>query len=204
MLRQLFLAAFAGSVILSLGAQAQPKDITGAPNGAYSLDVAHSQVLFSISHLELTDYHGRFDKVSGTLNLDANEPEKSATSITIDMNSLDTPSAELNDILKGSSVFSASQFPAATFKSTAVTRTGADTGRIAGDLTIKGVTKPVTLDVVFNGTKRNPLKGDFILGFRAKTTIKRSDFGLTNTIWSSFVGDDVNLEIEALFEQEKE
>ena len=204
MLRNLFSFVLAGGLVLSLGAAAAPKDITAAPNGAYTLDTAHSQILFAISHLDLTEYHGRFDKASGTLNLDANEPEKSATRVSIDMNSLDTPSAELNDILKGSSVFAANEFPAATFKSTSIIRTGADTGRITGDLTIKNVTKPVTLDVVFNGVKPDPVKGGSALGFSAHATIKRSDFGLTGTIWSSFVGDDVKLEIEALFEQEKE
>jgi polyisoprenoid-binding protein YceI len=206
MLRILFSAALAGGVLLSGATMAQTaqKEIGRAPTGVYELDAAHSQILFGISHIGLTDYHGRFDKLSGTLNLDASQPEKSATTITIDTGSVDTPSAELNDILKGSSVFATNQFPTATFKSTSVVRTGPDTGKITGQLTIRGVTKPVTLDVVFNGGQTDPLKGIFDVGFSAKTTIKRSDFGLTGMIWGSFVGDEVTLEIEALFGQEKE
>jgi len=204
MLRYVFAACLAGA--LSFGAEAQEisKDSSRAPSGAYALDAAHSQVLFSIAHMGLTDYYGRFDKLSGTLNFDANQPEKSATNVTIAMDSVDTPSGGLNDELKSAHVFSVAQFPTATFKSTSVERTGADTGRVSGDLTIKGVTKPVTLDVVFRGGEQDPLKSGYALGFRGTATIKRTDFGLTGMIWEPFVGDDVTLVIEAMFEQEKE
>ncbi len=205
-MRIFFPATLAACAVFSCGAMAQTAqtDIGRAPNGAYELDLAHSQLLFGISHIGLTSYHGRFDKLSGTLNLDSGQPERSATSITIDTGSVDTPSAELNDILKGSSVFATSQFPTASFKSTSITRTGPTTGKIVGALTIRGVTKPVTLDVVFNGGLVDPLKGVFDVGFTAKATLKRSDFGLTGMIWEPFVGDEVTLVIEALFAQEKE
>ena len=180
------------------------KDPAHAPSGAYRLEMQHSQVLFSIVHLGLTDYYGRFDKLSGTLNFDANEPERSATSVTIDTDSIDTPSKRLNDDLKSASVFSPTQFPTATFKSTSIMRTGADTGRITGNLTIKGVTKPVVFDAVFRGGATNPLNGNYALGFRATAMIKRSDFGITGMVWESFVGDEVDLVIEAMFEHEKE
>jgi len=206
MLRPLFLAAIAGGALLfsPAFAQSSPKDVSRAPAGTYDLDPAHSQVVFGISHLELTIYHARFDRLSGTLSLDPAEPQKSATAITISMDSVDTPSPQLNDILKGPNFFQATQFPTATFKSTAIERTGPDTGKIIGDLTIRGVTKPVTLDVTFNGGKPNPIKNAYALGFSARTTIKRSDFGLTDVAWSPFVGDEVQLVIEAMFEQEKE
>lgn len=205
MSRKLFLAALAGSMVLSFAAFAQPaKDIGRAPPGSYKLETAHSQVQFSISHMGLTDFHGRFNTLSGTLNLDSNQPERSATTITIQMDSLDTPSPELNSELKGSRVFGAQEFPTATFKSTSIQRTGPNTGKITGDLTLKGVTKPVTLDVTFNGGMRNPIKPVYDVGFTGHTMIKRSDFNLTGMIWSAFVGDDVELTIEAMFEQEKD
>jgi polyisoprenoid-binding protein YceI len=203
MLRVLFVALLAMTLATGVAAQNVSKDPTRAPNGAYKLETEHSLVLFSIAHLGLTDYYGRFDRLSGTLNFDGNEPEKSATSITIDTTSVDTPSSRLNDMLKDG-VFAASQFPGATFKSTSITRTGPDTGQIAGNLTIKGVTKPVVLDAVFHGGGPDPLNGGYALGFHASGTIKRSDFGLTNMVWSSFVGDEVHLTIEAMFQQEKE
>ena len=140
MLRRAALLALGAMIATPAFAQDVSKNPSQAPSGAYRIDVAHSQLLFAIPHIGLTNYYGRFDRLSGTLNFDANQPEKSAVSVSHDMTSLDTPSGELNNELKGASVFDAANFPAATFKSTSVTRTGPDSGRIAGDLTIKGVT----------------------------------------------------------------
>ena len=192
------------SAILPTAAQSVSRDPVRAPNGAYEVDPhGHTQVLFSILHLGLTDYYGRFDKVSGTLDYDGNQPERSSLSITIDATSIDTQSDRLTGELKGPSVFDTQQFPAATFKSTAVTRTGPDTGRVAGLLTVRNVTKPVTLDVTFNGGEQNPMGNGYALGFRATATIRRSDFGLNTMGWSMYVSDDVHLIIEAMFDQQK-
>jgi polyisoprenoid-binding protein YceI len=188
---------------LSAAAQGVSRDTSPAPTGSYNLDPSHSQLLFSIAHLGLTDYYGRFDRLSGTLNFDPKNPEKSAAAITIDTSSVDTPSSGVNDELKGT-VFGVRAFPTATFKSTAVTRTGADTGRIEGALTIKGVTRPVALDVVFSGGEEDPLNGSYALGFKATATIKRTDFGLTGMEWEPLVSDDVTLIINAMFERRKD
>ena len=181
-------------------AQNVSTDPAKAPSGTYSVNAGHTQLLFSILHLGLTDYFGRFDKLSGTLSYDDKQPEHSAVNISIDMTSMDLPSARLTDDVKN--VFGVQQYPTATFKSTAITRTGPDTGRMTGLLTIKDVTKPVTLDVTFNGGELSQIGGGYALGFRATGTIKRSDFGLTQMIWSRFVGDDVHLIIEAMFDQQ--
>jgi polyisoprenoid-binding protein YceI len=206
--RQVAVAVLAVAICLGFpsGAPAQSvsKDPSHAPAGAYRLVAAHSQILFSIAHMGLTDYFGRFDKLSGNLDFDPNEPEKSAVAVTIDAHSIDTPSDRLNDDLKSSSVFAVDQFPSASFKSVSVIRTGPDTGRITGDLTIKGVTKSVTLDVVYSGSEPDPLTDAYALGFHATATIKRSDFGLTGMVWEPLVGGDVKLIIEAMFEHEKD
>lgn len=204
MLRGIIIAIFATFFSLGALAQSVSTDPSRAPNGAYRMEVSHSQLLFLISHLGLTDYYGRFDKLSGTLNFDANEPERSVVNITIDTSSIDTPSERLTGTLKGTDVFSTAQFPSAAFKSTSIVRIGPTTGRITGDLTIKGVTKPVVLDATFTGGKPDPLNGAYALGFRATATIKRTDFGLTGMVWDPYVGNNVNLIIEAMFEQEKE
>ena len=107
---------------LSAEAQTVSTDTSLAPTGAYNLDPSHSQLLFSIVHLGLTDYYGRFDRLSGTLNFDPKSPEKSNVAVTIDTTSVDTPSGGVNDELKGT-VFGTRAFPTATFKSTAITRT---------------------------------------------------------------------------------
>ena len=203
MLRPLFAVLVAVTLTSSASAADISKDPAKAPSGTYKLETEHSLILFSVVHTGLTNYYGRFDKLQGSLSFDGNAPEKSGAVITIDTASVDTPSARLNDILRDTSVFSSTQFPTATFKSSTITRTGPDTGRIEGILTMKGVTKPVVLDAVFHGGGANPVNGNYALGFHATTTIKRSDFGMTDAIWSAFVSDDVTLTIEAMFEQEK-
>lgn len=106
--------------------------------------------------------------------------------------------------LTSSAVFDAAQFPAATFKSTSIVRTGPTSGKITGNLTIKNVTKPVTLDATFNGGRPNPMNNSYALGFSATATIKRTDFGLTGMVWEPFVSDDVQLTIQAMFQQQKD
>jgi polyisoprenoid-binding protein YceI len=179
-------------------------DASQAQSGTYRLETAHSQILFSIRHIGLTEFYGRFDKMGGSLNFNAGAPEHSAVSVTIDTGSVDTPSPRLNDTLKSADVFSADKFPQATFKSTSMTRSDSTHGTITGDLTIRGVTKPVTLNVTFLGTELNPLDDSRVLGFHGETTIKRSDFKITGMVWEPLVGDDIKIIIEAMFQRESE
>lgn len=184
-------------------AQPMSQDAARAPGGTYQLETSHSQILFSVLHLGLTNYYGRFDKLAGAMNFDPAQPERSSVNVTIDTTSIDTPSARLAETLRGE-VFDIAQFPSATFKSTSVVRTGPTTGRMTGDLTIRNITRPVVLDVTFNGGGRSPVSSGYALGFRAVGTVRRSDYGMTNMIWSSMVSDDVRLVIEAMFQQEKD
>ena len=193
---------FSVAACLPVLAQNVSTDPEKAPSGTYTIDAGHTQILFSVLHTGLTDYYGRFDRVSGTLNLDAARPEHSAVSITIDTTSIDVPSAHLIDELKAAP-FDTQHYPTASFKSTTLTRTGPDSGQLSGMLTIKNVTRPVTLDVTFKGGENNPMGGGYALGFRATGAIKRSDFDLNSTLWSRFVSDDVNLIISAMFDQQK-
>lgn len=196
------IAAALTATLLSGAAFAQvSQNPENSPNGVYHLEQRHSQVLFDITHLGLTDFYGRFDTLSGGLTFDNRNPEFSTVSITLDMSSVDTPNAELNGELKG--VFNVAQYPTATFKSTAVNRTGPTTGKITGDLTLDGITKPLTLNVIFNGGRENPMDGDAALGFSATGVIHRADYKLDQMIWSGAVGPDVTLTINALFEQKK-
>jgi polyisoprenoid-binding protein YceI len=177
-------------------------DPAAAPGGVYKLETAHSQLLFSIVHLGLTDYYGRFDRLSGTLTFDPQHPERSVVTVSVDPASVDTQSVELNNELSGPNVFDAAKFPAATFRSTAVLRTGPSGGQIVGDLMLHGVTHKVTLTANFVGGTANPLSGGYSLGFKATGTIKRSDFGITGMRWEPMIGDDVTLTIDAMFDQE--
>lgn len=194
-------AAFALLAAAPACAEAVSKDPSQAPTGTYVADSKHTQVLFSIRHLGLTDFHGRFDKISGSLVFDAKQPERSQTAITIDTTTLDTTNEKLNDNLK--TIFRAQQYPTAVFKSTSISRTGPDTGRMSGLLTIRDVTKPVNLDVTFNGGARPPMSSAYSLGFHATGTIRRSDFDLNHMIWSGFVSDEVQITVEAEFDEQK-
>jgi polyisoprenoid-binding protein YceI len=194
-------------VALTLAGPAFAADVStdpkSAPPGAYEIETHHTQVIFAISHLGITDYYGRFEKVSGTLNFNSGTPEKSSVSVSIDTASANVMSSEVLGQLVGPTVFDAAKFPTATFKSTSLVRTGPTTGKMTGDLTIHGVTKPVTFDVTFNGGLKAPIGNAYDLGFHATAIIKRSDFGLDKMMWNSFVGDDVKLTIEAMFLQQK-
>ena len=191
------------AAIGSASAAGVSSDPRAAPPGAYQMDTKHTQVIFAIRHLGITDYYGRFEKFSGTLNFNPAAPEKSAVDVAIDTSSVSVMSSELMGELTGASVFDSAKFPKATFVSTALTRTGPNTGTMTGNLTLHGVTKPVTLNVTFNGGVANPTSGGYAVGFHAETTIHRPDFGLSSMMWNSFVSDDVKLTIEAMFEQKK-
>jgi len=204
-MRRIALSVCLASLALAGAAHADgvSTDPKKAPAGAYQVETHHTLVLFAIPHLGLTDYYGRFEKISGTLNFNPGAPEKSSVDVSIDTSSANVMSAELINELVGPSVFDSAHFPTATFKSTSIERTGSNTGRMTGDLTIHGVTKPVTFDVTFNGGLQAPIGNAYEIGFHATATVKRSDFGLDKMMWKSFVGDDVKLIIEALFTQPK-
>ena len=188
------------AITSSASALSVSTDPRQAPTGVYQLDPRHAQVQFAITHFGISDFFGRFEKASGTLSFNAADPARSSVNITIDTTSLSTQNAALTQELASPSIFDSAHSPAATFKSTAVTRTGPTTGKITGDLTIKGITKPVTLDVAYNGSTVSPIAAKTtLIGFHATGMIKRSDYNMTGVIWSSMVSDEIKLDIEAPF-----
>ncbi|MFM9890703.1 MAG: YceI family protein [Rickettsiales bacterium] len=204
-MRRMLLATTAAALLLvSATAHAQnvmptppSTDLSTLKSGLYTLDASHTSVLFNLSHLGYSNYFGRFNTVSGTLQFDARAPENSKLNITIDMNSIDTNSAKLESALKGAQWFDTGNFPTATFVSTAVEPTSATTGKVTGNLTLHGMTRPVVLDVTFNGGGQNPMMAVDALGFSATTTIQRSQFGVTQFL--PMVGDTTALTISTEF-----
>ncbi len=177
--------------------------LDNTPTGVYALDKSHASVTFQISHLGFSNYTGRFNELDGTLNFDAKDPAKSTVEITINPASVDVNHAELEGKLKkNEDAFNVEKFSTITFKSTKVTKTSDTKGSMNGDLTLLGVTKPVTLDVTFNGSGMNPFAKSQTLGFSATGNIKRSQWGMT--AWDKAVGDDVKLIIEVEFNQKLE
>ena len=171
--------------------------ITRVKAGDYALDPAHAAVLFRIDHLGFSTYIGRFETFDASLTGDAADPASSRVEAVIDMTSLDVANAPFASELMGPDWFDAATFPQAVFKSTSVVMTGDTTAKVTGDLTLHGVTAPVTLDVTFNGAAYDRLRGADVAGFSAVTTIDRTVFGVSR--FSGLVTDTVDIEIEAEF-----
>lgn len=172
--------------------------------GTWTIDPSHSEVGFSVRHLGISRTRGRFGTFTGTLTVDAENPATSAVEVEIDVASIDTKDTGRDEHLRSADFFASDEFPTIGFRSTAVRGTGSD-WVIEGDLTIKGVTKTVTLDTELVGLQRDPWGNDRV-GFTATTEVNREEFGLT---WNAaletggvLVGKNVkiNLEVEAIKE----
>jgi polyisoprenoid-binding protein YceI len=160
----------------------------------YNYDTAHTQVHFKISHLGFSFSHGRFLDFTGYFMFDPEKPETSSAEMVINTASIFMGTEAWDKHLKNADFFNVEKFPTMIFKSSKVERTGDKTANLTGDLTILGVTKPVTLAVTFNGAGEHPMSKKAAAGFTATGTLKRSDFGMTYGIPN--VGDDVSLMIE--------
>lgn len=159
----------------------------------YNIDPTHTQVLFTYSHFGFSNITGRFDTVESEFLFDVEDPTRSSVSVTIPMDSISTGVEKLDAHLLRDDFFDAAQFPTATFKSTGVTAAGEGQLKVAGDLTIHGVTRPVVLDVTINKIGEHPMAKVPAVGFDATTTILRSDFGVGN--YAPLVGDEVAIRI---------
>jgi polyisoprenoid-binding protein YceI len=169
--------------------------VSGAAFAAdpYTIDPNHTQVQFTYSHFGFSHITGRFGKVEGDFLFDAKDPTKSSIQVNIPIDSITVGVPDLDKELVTDKFFDADKFPLATFQSTAVTSTGKDKLAVSGDLTIHGVTKPVTLDVTINKIGTQPMRGVAAAGFDATATIKRSDFGIAQYVPN--VSDEVTLHI---------
>ena len=169
---------------------------TSAGAATYTLDPNHTQVQFTWNHYGFTNLVGQFGKIEGTLEFDATDPTKSSVSATIAMDSIDGNVKKFTDKLASSDYFDVAKFPTATFKSTHVEKGATpDRLKVAGDLTLHGVTKPVTFDVAVTKVGFHPLRKAEAAGFDATATIKRSDFGITNYL--PMAADEVKLHVVA-------
>jgi polyisoprenoid-binding protein YceI len=172
-----------------------------AQGTTWKSDPAHSEVDFSILHMTVSKVHGRFGTVDATLVYDASDVTKSTVNATIDVTGVDTGVPNRDNDLKSARFFDVANNPKATFVSTSVAKGGAGL-QIAGNLTIKGVTKPVVLDVE---GPTGPVTGQnkkTQMGFSATTTLHREDFGIGAGMPAAMLGDDVKLTIELAFVQQ--
>jgi polyisoprenoid-binding protein YceI len=179
-----------------LALTAEPSlDPAQAPAGHYVLDPRHASVTARVLHMGLSHFTMRLDHVEASYDYDPAQPTASKIAVTIDAHSLDVGDPGVSKQFAGE-FLDADQHPQITFNSTAIQSTGPGHGVMNGDLTFRGVTKPVALDVIYNGTESGMIGGRR-MGFSATAVIKRSDFG--SSAWQGAVGDDVQLVIEAEF-----
>jgi polyisoprenoid-binding protein YceI len=170
-----------------------------AAKTTWAIDAGHSSVEFAVKHLMISTVRGRFSDVTGTVQLDSEDPANSTIDVAVNVVSIDTRQEQRDEHLRSADFFDVTNFPVLTFKSTRIRRDG-DDFKVDGDLTIRGVTRPVTLDATEEGRTRDPWGGERI-GFSARTKINRRDFGLT---WNQVleaggfaVGDEVKITVDA-------
>ncbi|MDR5761619.1 YceI family protein [Caballeronia sp. LZ035] len=170
---------------------------SSVPPGHYQLDAHHWNVSFDVDHLHYSRFVIRFDKATAQLDWNADGLSASSVRATINASSVNTNVPLLDRMLKGPDMFDVERYPEIVFVSTGFQRTGDDKGTLTGDLTIRGTTRPVSLNVSFNGHAVDPLTKLETLGFSADGHFNRSQFGLTT--WYPAVGDDVHVAIQAEF-----
>ncbi|MCW6531920.1 YceI family protein [Sphingomonas sp. MMSM20] len=199
--RPLKAAALAAAFVTPALVLAQSATTTPAAvqAGTYGVEPYHTRVLFAVSHLGFSTWYGEFTGASGSLTLDPAKLGESQVDITVPAASISTSNAKLDDELKGDKWFDVAKYDTIRFRSTRITRTGANSADIAGNLTLHGVTRPVVLKARFNAAGVNPLDKAYTVGFEVSGDIKRSDFGVTTYV--PMVGDDVHLIISAAFEK---
>jgi polyisoprenoid-binding protein YceI len=179
--------------------RAAPVAPTELPAGAYRTDPEHASLLFKIDHLGFSQLVGRFDRFDAALDFDPKQPGAARLTVLIDPASIDLNLPKFEQDLRGPDWFDVARFPQARFESRKIEITGEKTGKVEGDLTLHGVTAPVTLEVTFNGAGDSLITGRYTLGFAASGTLLRSTFGLG--AYAPAVGDQVILEIHAEFER---
>jgi polyisoprenoid-binding protein YceI len=166
------------------------------------LDPLHSEVQFKVKHLVISTVSGFFKSFAGELDTENDDFTNASISFSLDIDSIDTNQSQRDEHLKSAEFFDAAQYPQITFKSTSFTKSGDDEYKLVGDLTIKGVTKPVTLDVEFGGSAAD-FYGNTKAGFEITGKINRKEFGLTwdgvTEAGSVVVGEDIKLLINVQF-----
>ena len=172
---------------------------TASLTGTYAIDPTHSRIGFVARHAMVTKVRGSFNEFEGSGYFDAENPAGSHLQLTIQAASIDTRNADRDGHLKSNDFFDMETYPEITFVSSAVEQLDAESYRVTGDLTIKGVTKPVTVDFEYTGTAVDPY-GNTRVGFEGKTTVNRKDWGVS---WNAaleaggvLVSEKVTLEFE--------
>ncbi len=189
-------AGLALGALFTLGAamgSATAADLSGVPSGNYKADPTHAYINFQYNHLGLSNPTLSFDDFTVDMNLDNEDPTKTTVAVSIDTDSILTGSAIWKDHLTGDKWFNTSEYPTITFESTGIEANADGSYVLVGNVTVKDVTKPITLDVSINAAKNHPMSGDPVIGLEATGNLLRSDFGLGKN--APHVSDEVALNI---------
>ena len=169
---------------------------------SWSLDKAHSYLGFRYTHLGIAELDGSFKITDARFTSSKTDFTDAVIELTGDVNSINTGNEQRDGHLKSPDFFDAAKYPTFTFKSTSFKKAGDKKYKLTGDFTMHGVTKSVTLDVVFNGTTTHPMSKKTIVGFKITGIIKRSDFGIASSMPSAMLGDEVGLQAGTEFVKE--
>lgn len=187
----------AGALMLAGALAITPRDASAEP-ADFVLDPTHTYITFFISHLGYADLSGMFLKSEGSFTYDEEAKELKNARITVDTSSVFTNLDERDKHLKSADFLNTGEYPEMTFVATKAEKISDTEGKVTGDLTLLGVTKPITLDVTFNKAGNYPFgDGHYALGFDAEGSFKRSDFGMSYGVEGDIVGDEIKLVIGA-------
>ncbi len=170
-------------------------ELADMPAGDYGLDKDHAYITFSYSHFGFSTPHIGFDSFDLNLTLDPQNPEKSSVTVTIDATSVSSRVDRFDGHLNGANFFDTANHPEITFQSTSMSKTGDSTYDVVGDLTIKGITKSVTLNATINKAANHPRRNTPIVGMSGEAKVNRSDWGLDRALPN--VGDEVTINVTA-------
>ncbi|MES2567128.1 MAG: YceI family protein [Bacteroidota bacterium] len=159
----------------------------------YILDKNHTKVGFSVSHFGISNVEGQFKDISATMTSKKEDFTEAVIEMTANVNSIDTDNDMRDKDLKSENWFDANKYPTLIFKSTSFKKTGDKTYKLNGNITIRGVTKPITFDVIYNGKALNPMSKKNSVGFTITGKLNRKDFQVGSGAGSSVVGDEVDL-----------
>ncbi len=164
--------------------------VSAAMADTYSVDPVHSSIVFRIGHLQINSVYGRFNGASGTVEYDPAAPDKAMFDVHVEAKNVDTNVPQRDNDLRSANFFDVEKYPTIQFKSTSVKATDAKTLEVTGDLTLHGVTRPLTVVMSWGGVAKD-MRGMIRSGFSTEFTVKRSDFGMDKMI--PMVGDDVKM-----------
>ena len=195
----LIFAALSGAAVAQTPPSPASHDPAVVQAGTYKVDPNHTQVTFGVSHMGFSEYRGRFSGVDGSLQLDPKHIADTTLDVQLPVASVSTTSDKLDGELKSADWLDIEKYPQMQFRSTKVTSTGAGRARIDGELTLHGVTRPVTLQARFVGAGTDPLAKAYTVGFEATGALQRSAFGVKTYV--PLIGDRVDLTIAGSFQK---